>query len=87
MIVPVDKLVWAPESDERERIDYVFYYPVPGLMLKDAVIFGPDMSIVRGQARKEVSEDRFVHPLGVWPTDHKGLLVTFGLKKVSPRQK
>lgn len=26
---PVAKLTWAPEADERERIDFIYYYPSP----------------------------------------------------------
>lgn len=79
-LIPVEKLTWAPKSDERDRIDYIFYYPHPALKLKDAVIFGPQGSIVKAKREKEVSKDRFLLPLGVWPTDHKGVLVTFELK-------
>lgn len=79
-LIPVEKLTWAPKSDERDRIDYVFYYPHPALELKDAVVFGPKGSIVKGKRVEEVSEDRFLLPLGVWPTDHKGVLVTFEWK-------
>lgn len=79
-LIPVEKLTWAPKADERDRIDYVFYHPHPAIELKDAVIFGPRGSIVNSKRMPEESKDRFLLPLGVWPTDHKGLLVTFGLK-------
>ena len=75
------KLTWAPKADERERIDYIFYYPDPKLVLKDAIIFGPSGCIVKNQRVEEKSKDKFLKPAGVWPTDHKGLLVTFKLKK------
>jgi len=29
---------------------------------------------------QETSKDNFLLPLDVWPTDHKGLLVTFKIK-------
>lgn len=45
--------------------------------MKDAAIFGPKNSIVRAQRVQETSKDKFIEPLGVWPTDHKGVLVTF----------
>ena len=80
-LVPVEKLTWAPKADERDRIDYVFYHPHPAVELKDAVIFGPRGSIVNAQRMPEETEDRFLLPLGVWPTDHKGLFVTFRLKQ------
>lgn len=70
------KLTWAPNADERERIDFIFYQGT-GLKATKAVIFGPKGSIVRNQRVTEQSEDYFLTPLNVWPTDHKGLLVTF----------
>lgn len=79
-LLPVSRLTWAPKADERERIDYVFCHPHPSLRLKDAVIFGPRGSIVRSKRVPEQSKDRFLLPLGVWPTDHKGLLVTFEVR-------
>lgn len=79
-LVPVEKLTWTPKSDERDRIDYVFYYPYPAIELKDAVIFGPQGSIVKSQRTSEKSKDNFLLPQGVWPTDHKGLLVTFDIR-------
>lgn len=79
-LIPTEKLTWAPKSDERDRIDYVFYYPHPALKLKDAIIFGPKGSIVKNQRVEETSKDKFLLPEGVWPTDHKGVLVTFTLR-------
>ena len=75
--VPVNKLTWAPKSDERERIDYVFYHPHPAIELVDAVIFGPRGSICKSRRVEEQTQDPFLLPQGVWPTDHKGVLVTF----------
>lgn len=75
--VPVNKLTWAPKSDERERIDYVFYHPHPAIELVDAVIFGPRGSICKSRRVEEQTQDSFLLPQGVWPTDHKGVLVTF----------
>ena len=75
--VPVNKLTWTPKSDERERIDYVFYHPHPAIELVDAVIFGPRGSICKSRRVEEQTQDPFRLPQGVWPTDHKGVLVTF----------
>ena len=71
-LIPVNKLT-------------LFYYPAEGLSVKDAVIFGPEGSICKSQRIKETSKDRFITLLAVWPTDHKGLLVTFGLTANSGR--
>lgn len=78
-LIKVDKLAWAPKVDERDRIDFIFY---KGKKIKatQAIVFGPKGSILRSQRVLEVSQDKFLLPLGVWPTDHKGLLVTFELE-------
>lgn len=73
------KLTWAPKADERDRIDFIFYKG-KGLKATKAIIFGPQGSIVYGKRIMESSKDKFLLPLDVWPTDHKGLLVTFKLK-------
>lgn len=78
--VDVSKLSWAPESDERERIDFIYYYPNPALQLVDAAVVGPQGSIRNNQRVEENTQDVFVQPVGVWPTDHKGVLATFKLK-------
>ena len=74
---PAEKITWAPKADERDRIDYIWFYPEKGLTVKDAAIFGPKGSIVRSQRVQETSKDKFIEPQNVWPTDHKGVLVTF----------
>lgn len=79
-LMEVNRLTWTPDADERDRIDYVFYYPHPRLQLKSAVIFGPSGSIAYSKRVESESKDRFLTPMGVWPTDHKGLLVKFRLK-------
>ena len=79
--VAVKHLAWAPESDERCRLDYVYFMPNKKLKVKDAAIVGPDSSILRGQRVKETSKDKFITPKGAWPSDHKALFVVFKLKK------
>jgi hypothetical protein len=75
----VSSLTWAPDADERERIDYIFFSPASNLTLKNSTIVGPDKSIVRNVRTTENTQDPFVLPLGIWPTDHKALLSTFEL--------
>jgi endonuclease/exonuclease/phosphatase family metal-dependent hydrolase len=71
-----DKITWTPKSDERERIDFIFYKG-KGLEATKAIIFGPSQSVAYNKWVESESKDKFLLPLGVWPTDHKGLLVTF----------
>lgn len=78
--LPPNKITWAPKADERERIDYVWLSPEAGGAVVSAEVFGPRSSIVRSQRVAETSLDPFIEPLGIWPTDHKGLLVRFRLR-------
>ncbi len=75
--ISVDKLSWAPKADERERIDYIFYYPHHKLTLKSAAILGPKSSIYRNQRTPDKRLDAFVEPLDIWPSDHKGVIAEF----------
>lgn len=73
-----EKVTWAPKADERDRIDYIWVSP--GVEIEDAVIFGPKNSVAYGKVVEGKTSDRFIEPLGVWPTDHKGLLVKLKIK-------
>lgn len=79
--VPVGQLTWAPKSDERDRIDFVFYRSAAKDRLRPVAAFvvGPRASIVRGERVDEASQDSIVEPQGVWPSDHKGVMVCFEL--------
>ncbi len=79
--VDVSKLTWAPEVDERERIDFVFYYPNKKLSLKNTYVFGPKSSIVKSQRVPEQTQDAFIEPKGTWPSDHKAILSEFEISR------
>lgn len=80
--VDVSLLTWAPDADERERIDFIYYYLQSNLTIKSVKIAGPSGSIVRSGRIKENSKDIFiVGDENRWPTDHKGVLATFVLKR------
>jgi len=79
--VPVDKLTWAPEADERDRIDFIYYYPNSAWSLSNVSIVGPEETIVRGKVKERDSEDSFIVPTGIWPTDHKANLATFMIER------
>jgi hypothetical protein len=80
LLIATDKLTWSPESDERERIDFIHYLPYKGLKPTNAVVWGPNGSISYNQRVKETTQDTFKMEGNVWPTDHKALLVTFEWK-------
>lgn len=80
--VAPSSITWVPDVDERERIDFIYYYPNPKFCLKKATLIGPEGCIVRG----EVNEDKTKDPIILsskdhWPSDHKGVLVSFSIKK------
>lgn len=76
--VQLDKLVWTPEADDRDRIDFIYYWPHKRLLLKDVVIVGPVGCIVKGKRVAEnPGQDTFLEHQGVWPSDHKGVLAVF----------
>eukprot|EP01054_Gregarina_sp_Poly1_P004825 Gregarina_sp_Poly_1__4824@NODE_256_length_10541_cov_633_466679_g223_i0_p4_GENE_NODE_256_length_10541_cov_633_466679_g223_i0NODE_256_length_10541_cov_633_466679_g223_i0_p4_ORF_typecomplete_len347_score39_94Exo_endo_phos/PF03372_23/9_3e10_NODE_256_length_10541_cov_633_466679_g223_i064127452 len=79
---PLKDLVWSPEADDRERIDFIYFSPFHGFTLANISLVGPTGDIVRGRRTVEQTEDKIVPPLGVWPTDHRALLATFHLEEI-----
>jgi len=77
----IKKLTWAPKADERDRIDFIFYKTDNELLLKKISILGPKSSIKKNKRVDEQTEDVFIKPLGVWPSDHKGVFAEFELKR------
>jgi endonuclease/exonuclease/phosphatase family metal-dependent hydrolase len=78
--VDIKKLAWSPKADDRDRIDFIFFAPDKRLKINDAILVGPRGSVVRNQRVPETSQDIFNVPAGIWPTDHKAVLVSFTLK-------
>lgn len=78
--VALEKLAWSPAADDRDRIDFIFYAPYPGLSLADIRLIGPKGDILRGQRVTEETADPILAPLGVWPTDHKAVWATFRIE-------
>lgn len=37
----INKLTWLPAKDERDRIDFIYYYKDSGLKLVNTQIIGP----------------------------------------------
>lgn len=70
--VDVKRLSWTPLADERDRIDYLFYYG-ENVELSDCKIFGPEGCVAYGRRVPGVGNEEYIQPAGVWPTDHKGL--------------
>lgn len=75
--IALNQLTWAPDADERERIDYIFYYPEDNIKLTNVSVYGPQGCVVRGVRTPDTSSDLFIEPLGVWASDHKALISEF----------
>ena len=73
----LDQLVWSPDADDRERIDFIYYRSDNTIALKDMRIVGPSGSVLRGERAPDSGKDTFIEPMGIWPSDHKALLATF----------
>lgn len=79
--VKIEKLSWAPDADERDRIDFIYFHPAKGVRVKEAEVMGPRQSVAYNKFVDETGKDRFVLPAKkCWPTDHKGVLITFHVK-------
>ncbi|KAA8883883.1 endonuclease/exonuclease/phosphatase family protein [Nocardia colli] len=76
--VDVSELAWAPEADERDRVDFVFARGT-ALTLSTVGIVGPRGTIVRGTRHEEPTEDNFAASPARWCSDHKGILATYEL--------
>jgi hypothetical protein len=74
-------LHFAPEADERDRIDFIYYHPQQGVTLTEACIVGPAASVYYGKISPDTSQDVFIVPKSVWPSDHKGNLAVFRIAK------
>ncbi|MGH3689333.1 MAG: endonuclease/exonuclease/phosphatase family protein [Microbacterium sp.] len=76
-LFPTSSLTWAPEADERDRIDYIFATPDERLSIDGATVVGPQSTIVRNQRVADDSADEILTPEAVWPSDHKAVLANF----------
>eukprot|EP01084_Bolivina_argentea_P042597 78544_1 len=77
--VELEKLGYADQVDERERIDFIYYYKDKRIDVIDVVIVGPIGCVVNGKiVETNPGNDKFIMPK-MWPTDHKAILATFNL--------
>lgn len=79
--IEVERLVWSPKADDRDRIDFIIYAPQEGLSVTDVTIVGPKGDILRGERVCEQTLDPVMEPIAIWPTDHKAVLATFHWQK------
>ncbi|MBK1792142.1 LamG-like jellyroll fold domain-containing protein [Persicirhabdus sediminis] len=69
---------WTPKSDERDRIDYI-YYNQKTLQAVESAVVGSRNYYLKDKLNTMNSSDNFVGTDLKWPSDHKGVLTTFTL--------
>ena len=78
-------LAWAPEADERDRIDFIYYIsPDKSVSLTESSLVGPKETVIRGEIKPNTSKDSIITPECVWPSDHKGNFVVFKITDKRP---
>ena len=75
--VSLNSLAWTEGVDDRDRIDFIYYYPSDKLKLKDVAIVGPREDFYDGKIRSELTEDNIIIPHSRWASDHKGTYAEF----------
>ena len=78
------KLTWAPLSDERERIDFIYYYSGGSLEPVESEVWGPSGYVIRGERTEDNTPCRNLPQGRLWPSDHKAVLSTFALGRSGP---
>ncbi|MDR0714962.1 MAG: metallophosphoesterase [Bacteroidales bacterium] len=79
----LEKLFYTPDKDERERIDFIYYYPQPNVRLTAMNIVGPAASVECGKITPNTAADKHIETTGVWPSDHKGNLAVFKISSAT----
>jgi endonuclease/exonuclease/phosphatase family metal-dependent hydrolase len=73
---------WAPKSDERDRVDYI-YTRSSSIEPIAAYVVGPRQSYRFNELSDDPGEDVFLCDSANWPSDHKGVLIQFKQKKAA----
>lgn len=75
--VSPSQLAWAPEADERDRIDYLFYAPDDRLSMESIRMVGPQGDIIRGARALPETDDPIFTPQATWTSDHRAVQAEF----------
>lgn len=71
-----DSTSWTPLSDERDRIDFIFYKG-QGIKTTSATMVGPKASYAYNElVTTFTSEENFMADTLKWPSDHKAVMAT-----------
>lgn len=78
--IATKKTTWAPETDDRDRIDYCYFRPDEKIEVKKAQIVGPTSSVAYDKEVADNYEEAIAPVNGIWPSDHRALLITFNIQ-------
>lgn len=68
---------WTPKSDERDRIDFIFFRKDGGIKIKNTALVGPKASYAKNVATTTyTSQETFMADSLPWPSDHKAVFAT-----------
>ena len=71
---------WTPHSDERDRIDYIFYKG-DKIRVKEAFLVGPKPSYAYGKlSESHVADDPYIADELPWPSDHKAVMAVMTIE-------
>lgn len=72
---------WTPKSDERDRIDFIYYPARPAVFQVNKVwMVGPKAQFINEEKVTYPGDDLFIGQDMPWPTDHNGVMVEFAVK-------
>lgn len=73
---------WTPRSDERDRLDYIYYPEKTAVGFKPVAVWmvGPRAQFVNEDKVPYPGKENFVCDSMPWPTDHNGVMVRFTWK-------
>lgn len=70
---------WTPKSDDRDRIDYIFYRG-EGVEATDAAVVGPQAAYAKSVLTTENNgADKFLADTLPWASDHKGVYASLSI--------
>jgi endonuclease/exonuclease/phosphatase family metal-dependent hydrolase len=70
---------WAPKSDDRDRVDYI-YYARKGVRATASYLVGSQVYWKGKEKVKMKTKDDFLLESQDWPSDHKGVLTVLNLR-------
>lgn len=68
---------WIKDADERDRIDFIYYYDNGNIKPLSSSLIGPSKAFVGNTLVKDPGQDPILLPQSVWPSDHRALISKF----------